>query len=117
MKNNYSKLKFIARDLRNNQTPSERKFWQIIRERKFYNLRFLRQKVITEYIADFYCHELRLIIEIDGDIHKKLKERDLKREEFLKEKYKIKIIRYNNDFILNNSEENIRKILEKDILP
>jgi very-short-patch-repair endonuclease len=85
MKNNYSKLKYLARNLRNNQTKSEKKFWRIVKERKFHNLRFLRQKIITEFIADFYCYELRIIIEIDGGIHKKLKERDKFREDFLEE--------------------------------
>lgn len=115
MKNNYLKLKPIARELRNNQTEAERVFWEIIRDRKINNLKFLRQKVILEHVVDFYCHELRLAIEIDGKIHNELKERDEKRDCFLKEKYQINILRYTNEFILGNKIEQIVKALIMDL--
>ena len=113
--NNYNKLKPIARELRNNQTEAEKKFWEIVRNRKINNLKFLRQKVILEYVVDFYCHELRLAIEIDGKIHESQKERDEKRDGFLKEKYQINILRYTNEFILKSNSDQIIKTLRVDL--
>ena len=56
-----------ARELRKNMTREENRLWyQFLRT---YPLRFLRQKVIDNYIVDFYCHEARLVIELDGSQH------------------------------------------------
>lgn len=56
-----------ARALRKNMTPEERHLWyDFLRD---YPVRILRQKVIDEYIADFYCHSARLVIELDGSQH------------------------------------------------
>ena len=56
-----------AKNLRKNMTKEERHLWyDFLRE---YPVRFLRQKVIDDYIVDFYCHEARLIIELDGSQH------------------------------------------------
>ena len=56
-----------AKMLRKNMTKEERHLWYDFL--KGYPLRFLRQKVIDDYIVDFYCHEARLIIELDGSQH------------------------------------------------
>jgi very-short-patch-repair endonuclease len=57
----------LAKALRKNMTPWERKLWyEFLR---FYPVRFQRQKAIGNYIADFYCAKARLIIELDGDGH------------------------------------------------
>ena len=56
-----------ARELRKNMTREEKQLWyQFLRT---HPLRFLRQKVIDNYIVDFYCHEARLVIELDGSQH------------------------------------------------
>ena len=56
-----------ARNLRKNMTKEERHLWyDFLRS---YPVRFLRQKVIDHYIVDFYCHEARLIVELDGSQH------------------------------------------------
>jgi very-short-patch-repair endonuclease len=73
-----------VRDFRKNQTPSENILWQMLRKRKLDGCKFYRQhpiKVIYDgkvryYIADFYCHEKKLVIEIDGKIHDHQKEYD-----------------------------------------
>jgi len=63
-------IKEKARTLRNNPTPAEKIFWNALRRMPFYkSLKFNRQKPIEPYIVDFYCHRLRLVIEIDGDSH------------------------------------------------
>ena len=56
-----------AKELRKNMTDEERRLWYGFL--KSYPLRFLRQKVIDNYIVDFYCHQARLIIEVDGSQH------------------------------------------------
>ena len=56
-----------AKQLRKNMTKEERHLWyDFLRE---YPVRFLRQKVIDQYIVDFYCHDARLIVELDGSQH------------------------------------------------
>lgn len=62
------KLKELARQLRKNMTLGEVLLWQEIRNRKL-GVQFHRQVPIKEYIVDFYCHELLLVIEIDGSTH------------------------------------------------
>ena len=54
-----------ARELRNNMTKQERKLWSVLRNRKFYDYRFLRQYPIGNYIVDFICRSAKIIIEID----------------------------------------------------
>ncbi len=62
-----SKLTLNAKALRNNMTKEERRLWyEFLRT---YPIRFLRQKVIDNYIVDFYCHQAQLIIELDGSQH------------------------------------------------
>lgn len=106
-----------ARRLRNNQTETEKILWKKIRNRKINNLRFLRQfpiifninNKINYFIADFYCHEKKTVLEIDGKIHLKQKDYDEMREETLKE-MGFKITRFTNEEILNNLDKVLEKI-------
>jgi very-short-patch-repair endonuclease len=59
-----------ARKLRKTQTPSERRLWQVLRNRKLLNFKFHRQYIVAGFILDFYCPVLKLGIEIDGKIHR-----------------------------------------------
>lgn len=97
-------LKKMARQYRNNPTPSEKLFWDEVLQYDKLKYRFLRQKPINRYILDFYCSKLLLAIEIDGDSHDNKKYLDNERDLFL-EKYKIKTIRYTNDQVLNELNE------------
>jgi very-short-patch-repair endonuclease len=63
------RLKQIARTLRNNMTLSEILLWKEIKGKKVLGYDFHRQKPLGEYIVDFYCPKLKLVIEIDGDSH------------------------------------------------
>jgi very-short-patch-repair endonuclease len=69
--NHYNKnLKSLASILRNDMPPGEKKLWyQVLSNKKMMNCRFLRQRAIENYIVDFVCLELRLIIEVDGKSH------------------------------------------------
>lgn len=113
-KNNFhqfKKLKEISRDLRKKDTKAEQKLWEMVRNKKINNLKFYRQKIIGEFILDFYCHSLKLGIELDGKIHIDLKERDKERDMYLKNNFNIKIIRIENKFILENNSEDLKNYL------
>ncbi|SHG07837.1 Protein of unknown function [Arenibacter palladensis] len=62
-------LKQLARQLRNNATKAEIFLWQRLIGKQMYGLDFHRQKLIDNYIIDFFCHELMLGIEVDGYSH------------------------------------------------
>lgn len=74
----------LAKNLRRFSTEAESILWEILQNRKFRDLKFRRQHPIGRYIADFYCHEIKLVIELDGKIHENQKEYDEIRDEFLK---------------------------------
>ena len=74
------KLKLIARKLRNNSTKSEALMWNFLKGKQIRGCDFHRQKPIGNFIVDFYCSELLLAIEIDGESHYGNEEKDLKRQ-------------------------------------
>jgi very-short-patch-repair endonuclease len=98
-----------AKILRDNMTTCEKLLWQKLKQKQACGLRFRRQHPIVFFIADFYCHEARLVIEIDGDIHIQQREYDDGRSAEM-EKYSIKVIRFTNSEIENNIEEVIKNI-------
>ena len=77
-------IKQTARNLRKNSTPAERIFWQVVRNRKIKNRKFYRQYPIRFqyihkerfFIADFYCHECKIVVEINGGVHEQQKDYD-----------------------------------------
>ena len=72
-----------ARELRKKGVLSEVLLWERLKERKMHGYRFTRQKPIGNYIVDFYCSRLKLVIEIDGESHDGRFEHDEKRQQFL----------------------------------
>ena len=93
-----------ARENRKNPTPAEQKLWyKVLQRKRLGNLKFTRQKPLTKYIVDFYCAELKLAIEIDGDTHARQKQYDKDRTKNLN-KHGIEVIRYTNADVLNNLE-------------
>lgn len=111
---NYSKvpdyIKNLSKDFRKKSTKTEDLLWEILRNRKLNNLKFRRQHPFGKYIADFYCDELRLVIELDWKIHENQKEYDKIRDEIIS-KYWVKIIRIQNEELINDFEKVIFKIL------
>ena len=91
----------LAKNLRKNATPQENHLWYDFLAK--YEIRFQRQKAIDNFIADFYCHKAKLIIEIDGSQHytDEGRQKDECRTEFL-EGYDLKIIRFTNRQINTN---------------
>ncbi len=106
-------LKETARALRNNMTDAERKLWKHIRLKQINGLQFYRQKVIGNYIVDFYCHAVHLVIEVDGGQHYKDNglEYDEIRDAYLKG-LNLKALRVSNLDVLNNIEGVVKKIIE-----
>ena len=99
-----------ARELRNKLTPAEQTFWLRLKE-QFPEYKFRRQHPISIYIADFYCHKLKLVIEIDGSIHdsEEAKLADEKRQKYL-ENLNLTVIRFTNEQI-RSEVENVIKII------
>lgn len=98
-----------AKQLRNRLTESEKLLWEHLKENKF-GVKFRRQHPISVYIADFYCHEAKLIIELDGSVHnlKENIENDFKRQTAL-EDLGIKVIRFTN----NELYKNLNQVLDE----
>ena len=102
-----------AQELRVNQTPLEKKFWyDVLSNKNFDNLKWTRQKPIDNYIVDFFCNELMMAIELDGDSHAEQEKYDEKRTKKLNE-LGIIVIRYTNKDIYNNLEGVCEDLLEK----
>ena len=91
----------LAKQLRKNATPQENRLWYEFLS--MYEVRFQRQKAIDDFIADFYCHKAKLIIEIDGCQHytKDGEQKDTFRTQIL-EGYDLKVIRFTNRQINTN---------------
>ena len=88
-----------ARTLRQNMTEAERRVWRILRSEQIKGYKFRRQVPIGRYIADFVCHEARLIVEIDGGQHDRSSLQEAERNSFLQnEGYRI--LRFWNNEIL-----------------
>ena len=100
----------LAKNLRKNATPQENRLWYDFLSK--YEIRFQRQKSIDNFIADFYCHKAKLIIEIDGIQHytKEGIQRDEFRTEIL-EGYDLKIIRFTN-LQLNTNFQGVCKYID-----
>ena len=91
----------LAKNLRKNATPQEKHLWCDFLSK--YEVRFQRQKAIDNFIADFYCHKAKLIIEIDGSQHytEDGRQKDEFRTEIL-EGYDLRVIRFTNRQINTN---------------
>jgi very-short-patch-repair endonuclease len=102
-----------AKRLRQEQTSAEKLLWQKLRNKQLQDLKFYRQKVFVRYIADFYCPELKLIIEIDGETHWSEEEKayDAERNRwFLSQGFTV--LRFTNLEIYHNMNAVLEKIAD-----
>ncbi len=108
----FNKSKFLnrRRELRKSLTPQELKLWFYLKNKKL-GVKFRRQHGIGPYIADFYCKEKNLIIELDGSGHLETKEYDKERDGYV-ETLGVKVLRFWNSEIDNNIEKVLQKIKE-----
>ena len=95
----------FAKTMRSNATNAEHLMWQLLRAKRFMNLKFRRQYVIAPYIVDFYCHELGLVIELDGSQYgtDDAIEYDAERTKYL-EALDLTVVRYWNHDVLNRTD-------------
>ena len=102
---NSKRLKFLRRKLRTFGTPAEGRLWTLLKNKQASGLRFRRQYSIERYILDFYCPEVRLCIELDGQPHRGFfaADRDYDRAQLLKEQFNITVLRYENHVVFDNS--------------
>ena len=100
-----------AKVLRKNMTNSEIRLWERLKGKKLLGFRFRPQHPIDIFIVDFYCHPIKLVIEVDGGIHKSKEqnEYDIGRTAALNY-WDIRVIRFTNDEIENNLNKVIKKI-------
>ena len=101
----------LANEMRNNPTNAERMLWNHLRKFRSEGFVFRRQHPIDKFIADFYCHRLKLVVEVDGDIHLRdqAQEYDDGRTGEL-EKFGIRVIRFTNEQVIKNQELVIEQI-------
>ena len=102
-----------ARDLRRNETLAELCLWNFLRNRQLHNFKFRRQHQLGGYIVDFYCHDAQLVIECDGSIHETNEnwQHDQARDAYMAG-YGLRVFRFTNEEVLNNTEVVLRKIAE-----
>lgn len=101
-----------ARELRRASTEAEDLLWQELRNRKVAGLKFRRQHPISNYIADFYCSEKQLVIEVDGNIHdhREVKKYDEARTTDLNS-MGIHVLRFTNDQVETNMPAVLNQII------
>lgn len=99
----------LARSLRKTMTKEERRLWYTFL--RFYPVRFYKQKVLGQYIADFYCAKARLVVELDGSQHFEDKSvcSDIERTAFL-ERYEIFVLRFTNLEVAEKFQDVCEKI-------
>jgi very-short-patch-repair endonuclease len=102
-------LKEKARKLRNNSTFSEILLWNYLKRKQLKGYDFHRQKPIDKYIVDFFCNELYLAIEIDGESHYGNESRDERRQKKL-EKLGVQFLRFDDLEVVHNLDGVLKRI-------
>lgn len=103
------KLKKYARELRNNSTFTEIRLWNYLKKKQLLGYDFDRQRPIGNFIVDFYCKDLMLAIELDGESHYENEERDRIRDEKLKE-LGVAVLRFDDLEVRYNTEKILTEI-------
>lgn len=106
----------MGRNLRSNMAETEIRLWNRIRKKQINDLQFFRQRPIGNFVVDFYCPKKKLVIEIDGGQHfwdEKNVKKDRERDDYLKRKLGLKVLRFSNVEVFNNVEGVVGKIIEE----
>jgi very-short-patch-repair endonuclease len=109
------KLKQLSQELRKNMTDVEKLLWSKLRMKQLKGLMFSRQKPIGGYIADFYCHRAKLVIEVDGGQHfsSDTIEYDKIRDEFMRS-MGLMVLRFTNTDVMDNIE-GVIEVIEQNL--
>ena len=94
----------VSRVMRLDPTPAEARLWRALRMRQLGGWKFRRQHVIVGYVVDFYCAELRVVVEVDGAVHNRLRPDDEAREADLR-RVGLEVVRFSNDAVLYRLHE------------
>ena len=107
-----------AKELRKKQTSAETIFWETVRTKRFYGLKFRRQHQIGHFIVDFYCHQHKLVVELDGSVHDQpdQKQRDQQRDAYLKSLGHT-VLRFSNRAIFEDLGTVLRAIAQHTGIP
>ncbi len=105
-------LRTFARNLRKEQTDAENLLWALLRDRRIGGAKFRRQHPVEPYVLDFYCHDAKLAIELDGGGHAQQPRQDVKRDEYLAGKG-IETLRVWNNQLLSETESVLEAIWNK----
>jgi very-short-patch-repair endonuclease len=101
-----------AKEMSKNMTKAEKSIWFDILNSKTMEYKWVKQKVIDNYIVDFYCHELGLVLEIDGDTHAQKQEYDTMRTQLLNH-FGLEVIRYTNDDVFTKLDSVSQDLVQK----
>lgn len=107
----WTRLKPEAKAMRQEPTRAENALWGRLRNRQILGFKFRRQHPIDRFILDFCCTEASLVIEVDGPIHDRQEEEDTERQKRL-EQLNMRVIRFDNETILQSPDSVMRKIEE-----
>ena|SRR3990170_1328461 len=107
------KLKELAKQLRNNSTKSEIRLWQNLKGKQMLDYDFHRQKPLLNYITDFYCYELNLVVELDGYSHQ-FEEIQIKDEvkQIELENVGLTVMRFQDDEVMQDINNVLRCIVD-----
>jgi very-short-patch-repair endonuclease len=98
-----------AKELRRQMTQEEKILWQHLRANRLNGLHFRRQQIIEGFIADFYCHAARLVIEVDGEIHQQQADYDAERDRVLSARG-LRLLRIKNEDVRQNLDRVLARI-------
>ena len=114
----FSGLKKRARELRQKQTPAEELLWELLRDRQCCELKFRRQHQFGDYLLDFYCHEAKLAVELDGEPHNTTarQKKDAARDAYLKSQG-VTSLRFENRVVFEDVEQIFNAIAAHVSLP
>jgi len=105
----WSRIKPVARQNRQAPTEAEARLWESLRASRLEGLTFRRQHAIDPFIVDFYCAKAKLVIEVDGSIHRSSVEQDGARQEDLTGRG-LTVLRFSNEEVMNSIDEVAEKI-------
>jgi very-short-patch-repair endonuclease len=108
-----TELKQLSKQLRSNMTDAEKLLWSKVRRKQLKGYQFYRQRIIGDYIVDFYCPKANLIIELDGGQHYTEKgiNKDKNRDVYMKQEG-YRVLRFSDKEVFENLHEIMERIYE-----
>lgn len=105
----HRQITWAAKQLRLRPTPAEQQLWQRLKGKQLNGYKFRRQFALYTFIVDFYCHALKLVIEVDGGVHSDQQERDHRRDVMLQE-HGYTVLRFTNEQVYTDMHTVLERI-------